>query len=129
MNEKQIFAIVQDIISHMFDVNPDSVESDTDLLNQFALDSLDKVEIFTRLEHRLHCNFSTDEEDLFYETFNKNPTPQTIVDLALQKLKNTHIKIHPQATNILYTKSVPELVTIIEQQRAEIIKLKNQKKR
>ncbi len=129
MNEKQILTIVQDVIGHIFCIEPKSIQQDTNLVYNFELDSLDKAEIFVRVAHRVHCNFNTDEEDLFYEIFNQDPTPQTIVNFMLQKLKYGNIKIHPTKNNILYTKSVPELVEIIEKQRKEIIKLRNQKKR
>ena len=129
MDEKQIFTIVQNIIAHQFDVEPQSVQQDTNLIHNFELDSLDKAEIFVQVSHRLHCNFSVNEEDLFYEMFDDNPTPGTIVNFASQKLKNGCIKIQPKKTNNLYTKSVPELVAIIEKQRAEIVKLRNQQKR
>jgi acyl carrier protein len=129
MNEKQILTIVQDIIGHIFDVEPNSIQQDTNLKHNFELDSLDKTEIFVQVAHRVHCNFTTNEEDLFYKIFNQDPTPQTIVNFMLQKLKYGYIKIDPTKNNILYTKSVPELVEIIEKQRKEIVKLRNQKKR
>ena len=129
MNEKQILTIVQDIIGHIFDVEPKSIQQDTNLVYNFELDSLDKAEIFLQVAHRVHCNFNTDEEDLFYEIFNQDPTPQTIVNFILQKLKHGLVQIHSTKTNVLYTKSVPELVEIIEKQRKEIVKLRNQNKR
>lgn len=125
MTEKDIFDAIKDVISHQFfGVLPESIKPNTDLQENFSLDSLDRVEIFMHLETKLNCRLTDDEENLLGESFNANPTPQTIVDFFCKKLKIIQTNKNP-----LYKKSVPELIRIIERQRAELAKLRAQNKR
>lgn len=124
MTEKDIFDATKDVISHQFGILPESIKPDTDLQENFSLDSLDRVEILMHLENKLNCRLTDDEENLFYEFFNMNPTPKTIVNFFCKKLN-----ILQPNQKLLYQKSVPELVAIIEWQRAELAKLRTQNKR
>ena len=124
MTEKDIFSMVQDIISEQFAVSPQLVQPDTNLVQTFNFDSLDRVETFMLIENRLGRPLSEQEEILLETNFNTNPTPQTIIDFFCKKLK-----IMQPSKNPLYKKSVPELVAIIERQRAELSRLRIQNKR
>ena len=123
MTEKEIFDIVQDVISHQFGVFPESIKPDTDLQHNFSMDSLDRVEVFMDITTRLKCQLTDEEENVLHESFNANPTPKTIVNFFCKKLN-----ILRPNQKILYQKSVPELVAIIEWQRAELAKLRAQKR-
>ena len=54
MTEKDIFDATKDVISHQFGILPESIKPDTDLQENFSLDSLDRIEIFMHLENKLN---------------------------------------------------------------------------
>ena len=123
MTEKDIFNAIREVINRQFLVSSELIKPDTDLQETFSLESLDCVEMLMLLENKLNCRLTDDEENLLRESFRANPTPQTMVDCFCKKLEI----IQPNK-NPLYTKSVPELIAIIERQGAELAKLRAKKR-
>ena len=121
MTKRQVFESVQDVIAQMFLISPQTIRPDTDLQHNFALDSLDTMEIFIKVGNRLKCKITSEDETLLKESFAANPTPKTITNFFCDKLN----VLQPN-TKILYQKSVPELVAIIEWQREELARLRAQ---
>ena len=127
MDKIKVFKIIQEILSNQFGVPKSEIENDTNLSTKFGLDSLDKIEIMMHIERTLKIHFNDAEENMFYDVVAICPTLGTIVDLVWEKLSTGTVKTKQIKTNDLYNKSVLELVSIIERQRAEIVKLKKGK--
>ena len=58
----EIFAIVSEVLQQEFDVAPDKLTPDTDLIDDLDLDSIDAIDMAVRLEERTGLHF--EDEDL-----------------------------------------------------------------
>lgn len=91
MNQKEmIFKAAQKIISDIFCVPKETITLNTNLMEDFGWDSLDRADIMIKLEGEFNYTLSNDEEDNAYGIIWESPTVQTIVDIVSEKLDKTN---------------------------------------
>ena len=123
MTESQILQKIQMILNWKFARPAKSFLPDTNLCGyKYCIDSLDFAEILANIRKEFYIDFWGPEEEILYMRFKQSSTVRTLVDVVQEKLTTGHLRLKTD----LSTKSVPELVSIIEQQRREITELKRQ---
>jgi len=101
MTEQEIFEKLQQIISDVFKIEPESITMDSDLVGEFGADSLDATDIISRAEKEFDLSLWLKTNSL-PDNFFAQPTIRAIVDIISAELKksgNTIVKQTPKATN------------------------------
>lgn len=92
MTKQEIFERLQKTISEQLGIEKNLIKIDTNLAQEFGMDSLDMVDMFYRTKKEFSIKTDTaTEEDLVMEKFSLNPTPLTLINFIEEQTKKSAI--------------------------------------
>ncbi len=81
MTKEEILEILKQIIEKNFEIEPDKVSMESNIVQDLDLDSIDATDMVVELQRRLQCRFT-------HEDFKAVKTVGDIVNIVASKIEN-----------------------------------------
>lgn len=81
MTKEEILEILKQIIEKNFEIEPDKVSMESNIVQDLDLDSIDATDMVVELQRRLQCRFT-------HEDFKTVRTVGDIVNIVAAKIEN-----------------------------------------
>ncbi len=81
MTKEEILEILKQIIEKNFEIEPDKVSVESNIVQDLDLDSIDATDMVVELQRRLQCRFT-------HEDFKTVKTVGDIVNIVASKIEN-----------------------------------------
>jgi acyl carrier protein len=81
MTKEEILEILKQIIEKNFEIEPDKVSVESNIVQDLDLDSIDATDMVVELQRRLQCRFT-------HEDFKAVKTVGDIVNIVASKIEN-----------------------------------------